>query len=98
MFKSVLAKSLLLSAGLVLAVACSSEDDGDDHGHGEPAADCAAIGDVCTHDVVTALADECHEISHANDAAVCAERKDECVSHCVAAAAAGGAGGEGGSH
>lgn len=99
MFKSVFAKSLLLSVGLALAVACSSEDEhDDDHGHGEPAAECAAIGEVCSHDVATALSEECHEIYHANDATVCAEREDECVSHCVGAAAAGGAGGEGGSH
>ncbi len=89
--------SALFLALAVIGTACGSDEDDDNHGgHGATDPDCAAIGEVCTHDVHTELAAECHEIYHDNAAAECSARKAECVSHCVEAAGLGGAGGAGG--
>jgi len=86
---------LLLCSSACLVVACA-EDEQEEDTHSEPAPDCQAILDVCTHDVTGELAGECHELAHENDAAVCEERKDECVDFCSSAMGEGGGSGEGG--
>ncbi|HEY6727038.1 MAG TPA: hypothetical protein VI197_23555 [Polyangiaceae bacterium] len=83
---------VLLFTGASLIAGCSDEDE-DEETHHEAAPDCAAIGDVCTHDVTGALADECHEVYHSNDAAECAERKEECVDFCTSHQGEGGGSG-----
>lgn len=92
-------KRLLLPLGLLVAGSCliasCSEEDEDEETHAEPAPDCQDIGDVCTHDVTGELADECHEVYHANDAAECAARKDECVDFCTSNKGEGGGSGAG---
>src|SRR5690242_19007869 len=74
----------LLCLGACLVAACA-EDEQEEETHHEAAPDCQAILDVCTHDVTGELAGECHELAHGNDAAECAERKDECVDFCSSA-------------
>lgn len=81
----------VLFSGTSLAAGCSEDED--EETHQEPAPDCAAIGDVCTHDVVGELADECHEVYHANDAEECAARKEECVDYCSSHTGEGGGSG-----
>lgn len=92
--KSFFLPLLLLCSGVSLVVACAEDEQEEETHHSAP--DCQAILDVCTHDVTGALAGECHELAHGNDAAECGERKDECVDFCSSAMGEGG--GSGASH
>lgn len=74
-----------------------SHDGG--HGEGEEP-DCKAISSAC-HDVdgLSEQAAECHHVGHENDAAACADAKEDCLAHCAELAqGAGGVGGHGGAH
>jgi len=84
---------VLLGLGACMVVACA-EDEQEEDTHSEPAPDCQAISEACH--VSGDFAEECHEMAHANDAAECAERKDECLDYCVSAMGEGG--GSGASH
>lgn len=79
----------------VVAVAACSDESEEEDKQAEPAPDCQAIGDVCTHDVSGDLAEACHEIYHHNDAAECGRRKEECVDFCTSPLGEGGGGGAG---
>ncbi len=92
--------SVLFLALALIGTACGDDDED----NAVPTADpvCKEIGSTC-HDVPTALGQECHELGHEGDAAVCAERQDECLTYCTefgggGAGGQGGGGGEGGSH
>lgn len=91
-------KRLLLPVTLVVAgaslVAGCSEDENEEETHYEEAPDCKAIADVC-HGGSDEFAEECHEMGHANDAAECAQRKDECIDYCTSHTGEGGASGAG---
>ncbi|HEU5075824.1 MAG TPA: hypothetical protein VFU02_16640 [Polyangiaceae bacterium] len=83
----------LLLPLLAALAACSEESD--EETYAEPAPDCQAIGDACTHDVTGELAEECHEVYHHNDAGECGLRREECVDFCTSPLGEGGGSGAG---
>lgn len=67
--------------------------------HGASAAQCEAIGELCHPvDDGDGPLHECHDLGHIGDPEVCAERFDDCITMCLAAAEEHGEGGAGGDH
>lgn len=82
--RSVQRATLVLLASAAITVACDDDDD-DEHG-GESDPMCEELGEVCHEPGETnAMAQECHEIGHAGDAAACAMAYDDCIALCTGA-------------
>lgn len=52
-----------------------------DAGRADAGTQCQQIGTLC-HSTATTLGEQCHELGHHNDAAMCAARYDECIAEC----------------
>jgi hypothetical protein len=79
--------SVLLAFGSVGLVACSDENEEEEHeqDHDPESPSCAEIMDVChAADEGSGPAHDCHDVAHADVEDDCAPQKDECIATCEA--------------